>query len=118
MSIISFETKIFRAGEIVRENLVNPPGQEDLCAVLSISEYQFRRQFRKIHRMTLGAYTRFQRMKKAATLLSDTKKSVSHVACEVGFRNPSRFADAFRNQYGVNPLQFRKACMSEKVNVL
>ncbi len=102
--------KFLLIGEFIRENLFDPPSQEDLCEKFEVSEYGLRKGFKKTHGMNLDEYLRCQRMKTAARLLISTENSVSIVAECVGFRNSSRFAEAFRMEYGVNPLHYRKAC--------
>ena len=101
--------KFLLIGEFIRENLFDPPTQEDLCQKFEVPEYGLRKGFKKTHGMNLGEYLRCQRMKTAARLLLSTENSVSIVAECVGFRNSSRFAEAFRKEYGVNPLHYRKA---------
>ena len=91
--------KFLLIGEFIRENLFDPPSQEDLCEKFEVSEYGLRKGFKKTHGMNLGEYLRCQRMKAAARLLISTENSVSIVAECVGFRNSSRFAEAFRKEY-------------------
>jgi AraC-like DNA-binding protein len=100
--------KIFEISEYIRGNLQNLPTKELLCDKFTITDYALRKGFKQNFGLNIGEYCRKQRMKSAAKLLSDTENSISIVAECVGFRNPSRFAEAFRNQYGVNPFQFRQ----------
>jgi signal transduction histidine kinase/DNA-binding response OmpR family regulator len=46
------------------------------------------------------------RLNKAAKLLERKVGNVSEIAIEVGFNNPSYFAECFKKQFGVTPSQF------------
>lgn len=100
--------KIFQISKYIRENLQDPPTEEFICDEFRISEYSLRKGFKQLFGQNLGEYGRKQRLKSAAELLVATENSISIVAECVGFRNASRFAEAFRNEFGMNPFQFRK----------
>lgn len=46
------------------------------------------------------------RLEKAANLLNHNSGNISEIALEVGFSNPSYFAEAFKKQFGVSPSQY------------
>jgi AraC-like DNA-binding protein len=46
------------------------------------------------------------RLKRAAQLLQKQTATVSEIAYNVGFINPSKFASAFKRQYGSSPTDF------------
>jgi DNA-binding response OmpR family regulator len=48
------------------------------------------------------------RLNKAAKLLERKIGNVSEIAIEVGFNNPSYFAECFKKQFGVTPSQFQQ----------
>jgi DNA-binding response OmpR family regulator len=48
------------------------------------------------------------RLNKAARLLERKVGNVSEIAIEVGFNNPSYFAECFKKQFGVTPSQFHQ----------
>ena len=102
--------KYLLVGEVLRDNLTTPPTQEDSCEHFNLTQYKLRQGFKRTHGITIGRYLRKQRMQKAARLLSTSDDMISMIAEGVGFRNSSRFAEAFKTQYGVNPFEFRKAC--------
>ena len=98
-----------QAVELLQVDLRNPPSESEIISRLGISEYHFRQGFRKFFGTTIGAFLRKKRMTRASEMLADTDMPISQVAEEVGFRNSSRFAEAFRNQFGSNPLKYRKS---------
>jgi AraC family transcriptional regulator len=48
------------------------------------------------------------RMDEARRLLRETKKSVVDVALDVGYTNPSHFAQLFRRKTGLSPSDYRR----------
>ena len=48
------------------------------------------------------------RLDKARRLLRETKKSVMAVALDVGYTNPSHFAQLFRRETGLPPSDYRR----------
>jgi AraC-like DNA-binding protein len=50
-----------------------------------------------------------RRMKRAASLLTRTARSVKDIAAEAGYQHPSDFSRIFRNTFGVSPQEFRRA---------
>ena len=58
-------------------------------------------------RVSLYAFIRAQKMRYAAKLLKDSTMSVLEIAGSVGYENGSKFAKAFRETMGVNPIEYR-----------
>jgi AraC-like DNA-binding protein len=46
------------------------------------------------------------RLNKAAKLIENNSGNISEIALEVGYNNPSYFAEAFKKQFGVAPSQY------------
>lgn len=95
-------------GDLISENLVFPPSRDDICKQFSLTEYELINSFKITFGMTMGRYLRQKRMQQAAKLLLMDNETIATIAGKVGFRNPSRFAESFRSEYGVNPFHFRK----------
>ena len=47
-------------------------------------------------------------MDAARRLLRETKKGIVEVALDVGYNNPSRFAQLFRRETGLPPSDYRR----------
>jgi len=48
------------------------------------------------------------RMDEAKRLLRETKQSVVAIALDVGYANPSHFAQLFRREIGLSPSNYRR----------
>ncbi len=73
------------------------------------SESTVLRAFRKEHAVPPVVYVRRRRLEEALQLLESGRYAVTEVATRVGYENPSAFAAAFRDQFGIPPSQARAA---------
>ena len=60
-------------------------------------------RFRALFGTSVFAYLRQIRMEEARRLLLERHLNVTEVAQRVGYANPSKFAAAFRRQFGKSP---------------
>lgn len=96
-----------RAHDEVESALAAPHDARDIASRMGISATTLNGCFAKLYGMTIAAYARRRRMKRARELLS-AGESVSAAAFEVGYSNPSKFAAAFKRETGVSPSEFRR----------
>ena len=82
----------------------------ELSEQFGVSETSLKTYFKSVYGRTIASYLRQKRMRKAAELLTDPdrKRSVLDVALDVGYENQSKFAAAFKNEYGVPPLEYKR----------
>ncbi len=64
--------------------------------------------FKKKTGFTIGEYQLIARLKKATSLLLNTKMQMTEIALECGFYDAAHFNRHYTAQYGITPLQFRK----------
>ena len=82
---------------------------EKLAEVAHFSPYHFHRVFGAFTGETVGGFVARVRVERAATLLiGHPRKSVTEVGVDSGFRNPSSFARAFRDAFGMSATEWRK----------
>ena len=55
-------------------------------------------------------------MRKASELLTGSRLSVSEVTEQVGYINQSKFAAAFKKQFGISPLEYRRRKHLERLS--
>jgi AraC family transcriptional regulator len=82
---------------------------DDLAALVNISKFHFLRAFTRATGLTPHRYLTRLRLRRAAELLRTTGLSVQQVAAACGYLSASRFAAAFRRQYGLSPAAYRRA---------
>jgi AraC-like DNA-binding protein len=64
--------------------------------------------FRSMFGQSIYAFLKHYRLQKAAQLLRTTELSITQIALEVGYQNPSKFISAFKQEFSVTPLQAKK----------
>lgn len=90
--------------KIIHKNIDNAKfGSAELAKNLFISDSQIYRKIRAITGKSTAVFIRSIRLKYAKELLSNTDKTVSEVAYEAGFNDPSWFSRAFKNEFGASP---------------
>ena len=68
----------------------------------------FKRDFYNAFAAPPGRWLLEKRLSRAAYLLSHSDSSMMDVICESGFKNITHFSRAFKNQYGLSPVHYRK----------
>jgi AraC-like DNA-binding protein len=99
---------VYRAKEILDNNLVNPPTLNLLSKLIGLNEFKMKKGFKEVFGTSVHAYVIQKRLEIAKTLLDRDSLSVSEVAYRIGYGNVSHFASAFRKQYGINPGSYMK----------
>jgi len=72
----------------------------------SLSSYK--RDFFNSFRVPPGQWLLQKRLNRAAWLLSHSNDQVTEIVNDSGFKNISHFNKAFKKQFGISPLQYRK----------
>ncbi|WP_088241460.1 helix-turn-helix transcriptional regulator [Calothrix rhizosoleniae] len=98
---------IYQAEEILRTHLQNPPSIENLTRWVGLNRLKLNQGFHQVYSTTPFGYLRNCRLAKARHLLMTSESSVEKVASSVGYNSRSRFATAFRRQFGLNPKTFQ-----------
>ena len=81
---------------------------EELANRFDLSVSSLKLCFKGVYGVAIYTYMRNYRMNMAATLLTQTEKSIAEIAGQVGYSNSSKFARAFKEVKGVTPVEFRK----------
>ena len=79
-----------------------------LAEQAGLSKFYFNRLFKSAMGVSPSHHHINLRMDAARRLLRESKKSVVSIALEVGYSNPSHFAQLFRRETGVSPSEYRR----------
>lgn len=79
-----------------------------LARKMHLSESQIYRKLKAITGKSTAVFIRSVRLQKAKELIQTTDKTISEVAYEVGFNDPSWFSRAFKEEYGYAPSEISK----------
>lgn len=94
--------------DVLTKNLDQNITLEALSKRFDIGMTTMKNCFRAVYGKPINTWRREYRLHVAARMLRETDKSVLEIANSVGYENPSKFADAFRKQLGIPPLEYRK----------
>jgi len=100
--------KLRQITEWMAENVTEEFQLDRLAAQAGLSKFYFNRLFKRAMGMSPSHYHITLRMDEARRLLRETKKSVVSVALDVGYANPSHFAQLFRRETGLSPSDYRR----------
>ena len=81
---------------------------DDLSHQFHISPTAFKCNFRRLYGQPVHRWLQSQRMRKAAELLCTSPVTILQIAQAVGYEGVSQFNVAFKRQYGMTPMQYRK----------
>ncbi|MEM8672882.1 MAG: helix-turn-helix transcriptional regulator [Cyanobacteria bacterium P01_G01_bin.67] len=98
---------ICQAEKILRNQSVNPPNIEMLARQIGTNRLKLNQGFRQIYGVTPYEHLRRCRLIQARKLLTISELSIEEVAATVGYKSRSRFATAFRQDFGINPKAFQ-----------
>lgn len=87
----------------VMKNMGKTPSVEHLARMVGYSPFHFIRAFKESTGLTPHQYVLRHKMNYALALLKRSSLSVSRVAQEVGFSNPSHFARCIKQYFGASP---------------
>ena len=99
------ETKFLqKVIHVIQNNIDNPNlGSRHVAQKMKLSESQIYRKLKAITGKSTAVFIRSVRLEKAKDLIQTTDKSISEIAYQVGFNDPSWFSRAFREEFGHAP---------------
>ena len=81
---------------------------DDLGEKLGLSRVQLYRKAKALTGYSPNELLRIARLKRAASLLASTDKTIAEITYEVGFSAPSYFAKCYKDYFGESPTDFLK----------
>ncbi len=98
-----------RLHQLINEHLAEPGlSVEDLGEQIGLSRVQLYRKTKALCGYSPNELLRIARLKRAASLLASTEKTVAEVTYEVGFSAPSYFTKCYKDYFGESPTDFLK----------
>lgn len=80
----------------------------ELAREFNVSETSLKNAFKAVYGVPVYSYIRLQKMHSAAHRLVYSDAAVSDIAYDLGYKNSSKFGDAFREIMGETPSEFRE----------
>lgn len=103
------DVRIRKMLAFIHKSFAEPLSLADISNAADISERECMRCFQKTIQISPVQYLLKCRMMRGAELLTgDRGKSISEIAMNCGFDNPSNFAKLFRRYYNCTPREYRQ----------
>jgi len=100
--------KLRQITDWMAEHVAEEFNLDRLAAQAGLSKFYFNRLFKSAMGMSPSRYLITLRMDEAKRLLRETKENVVSVGLDVGYSNPSHFAQLFRRETGLSPSDYRR----------
>lgn len=101
--------KLKQLTEWMAEHVAEEFDLEALASRVGLSKFHFHRLFKAATAVSPARYHLNLRLDAARRLLRESNMSIVAVALEVGYSNPSHFAQLFRRETGLSPSDYRRA---------
>ncbi len=98
-----------RTVKIIHEEMSDHSfGSRHLARKLLLSESQIYRKLKAITGKSTAIFIRSVRLQRAKELIQTTKSTISEIAYDIGFNDPSWFSRAFKEEFGFSPSELSK----------
>lgn len=94
----------------IEENLFKKITYNEVADHVCMSTRSFYNYFWCITGYTYKEYVVKRRLTEAVKILSASEKNILDVALDIGYASHEAFTRAFKNEFGISPLKFRKQC--------
>ncbi len=88
---------------------------KQLAEISNFSPFHFHRIIRAHLGEALGTYIVRTRLEVAARLLEFSKEAIGDIAWKIGYETPAAFSTAFKNRFGVSPIEFRNSTVNNHI---
>ena len=94
--------------DYMKENLAMRFTIDELARKYAMNSTTLKTVFKDVYGTSIAAHIKEHRMEKAAELLIKSDKTINEIASEVGYESQSKFSAAFKEQFSVSPVDYRK----------
>ena len=105
----ALRSSIMSAVRSLEEQLDEPPDIAELAREAGLSKFHFQRAFQAVVGETVTRHSIRLRIERGASLLKFSTWQVGEIALVCGFKTQASFNRDFKKNYGMTPLQFRRA---------
>ena len=108
-------THVARAQHVIEERHGDPRlTMRAVASAVGVSRQHLGRVLKQELGFTFADLLRKVRVREAQQLLCDASRSIKEIAFRVGFRRPSQFARAFRDDCGISPSEYRNRSLNPR----
>lgn len=100
--------KLKQITDWIERHLGEESSLEELAARAGLSKFHFHRLFKEATGVSPAKFQLNARVEAARRLLRETKRPVIEIALDLGFSSPSHFAQVFRRETRMTPIEYRR----------
>lgn len=102
-------SKYSQLADIMNENYTYNLKLEDYATLCNMSLSTFKRTFNSVFKEPPAKWLNKQKVQRASTILKTTNTSISQIALDCGFEDPSHFTKVFKRFHLQTPLAYRSS---------
>jgi len=92
---------------VVEKNMSDPEyGVEKFASDMALSRFQLHRKLSALINQSITEFIRTIRLNYAIELLKKRTGTISEIAYDAGFNNPTYFSISFKKQFGISPKEY------------
>lgn len=99
---------IYKAKEILIQNMQNPPSIINLAKLVHINEFKLKIGFKKMFHTSPYKFLLKYKLNEAKIMLKTGEYNINEVANLIGYKFASNFTTAFLKEFGMNPKELVK----------
>ena len=96
-------------GEIIIEEMNNPPSLPDLAKEVGLNIKKLKTDFKEFYGVPVFTFLLNYKMELAKKMLQEQQLNVNELAIHLGYSTSSHFIAAFKRKFGTTPKQFAKS---------
>jgi YSIRK-targeted surface antigen transcriptional regulator len=104
----AYSNEVYSALQFIKTHTNQPIGVNDVLKHVYKSRSVFMEQFKKETGETIGRYILKAKLQESKQLLAYSDKSIADISNFLYFSSQPHFQRAFKNEYGITPLAYRK----------
>lgn len=104
----AYSNEVYSALQFIKTHTNKPIGVPDILQHVNKSRSSFMEQFKKETGETIARYIVKAKLQESKLLLAYSDKSLSDISNFFYFSSQSHFQNAFKKEYGITPLAYRK----------
>lgn len=97
-----------KAVDYMEKHIASTLTVSEIAGALGVTGRQLNQYFLENCHYTVYAYLKELRLQKAGQLLAQTELPITEISGQLGWQNPSKFSAAFKQKYGITPMDFRR----------
>lgn len=112
----SYLESINKAIAYIESNWTTDIQLKDIAVQANLSQYHFHRVFKSLTGDTAKDFLIRLRLEKAALKLKHSQNDIGQIAFDCGYQNHETFTRAFKNYFGLAPIEYRNSIAELRTN--